>query len=202
MNKRQLICGVGINDADYPVQINEDIPNIDGERIQRVVWRCPYYTRWVGVLNRTNSTTYTKKSKSYIGCEMSEEWKTFTKFRKWMETQDWEGNHLDKDILVENNRMYSSETCVFVSPEVNTFMNEQRYTRGELLLGVTRHGLRFRAQIRNAGKREHVGVFDLECDAHQGWVRRKLELAEILLEDCRDYRVRDSIIGQLTRMLK
>lgn len=47
MSKRSMICGVGINDADYPVN-----PRINGteERIE-----CPFYNRWRYMLTRCYS---------------------------------------------------------------------------------------------------------------------------------------------------
>lgn len=48
------------------------------------------------------------------GCSVCEEWLTFSNFKRWMEQQDYEGKALDKDLLVSQNKTYSSETCVFV----------------------------------------------------------------------------------------
>ena len=72
--KRKLVCGIGINDADYPVQ-----PSIYGKQVV-----CIYYQTWKDILNRCYSEKRLKVSPAYRGCEVSEEWKKFSNFRKWM----------------------------------------------------------------------------------------------------------------------
>lgn len=109
---KATVCGVGINDSDYVVQKKETIKGIDGKRKQRLVWICPYYRAWQSMLVRAYSKSYHKRRPTYIGCSVSEEWKTFSNFKSWMEGQVWEGKQLDKDLLVEGNKVYSEETCV------------------------------------------------------------------------------------------
>ena len=41
-NKRGLVCGFGINDADYVVEKRETI-EVDGKRKRILVWICPFY---------------------------------------------------------------------------------------------------------------------------------------------------------------
>ena len=53
------------------------------------------------------SPAHHKKYPSYVGCTVCEEWKTFSNFRRWMVTQNFEGRHLDKDLLVKDNLHYS-----------------------------------------------------------------------------------------------
>ena len=53
-----------------------------------------------------------------------------------MVEQDWEGLQLDKDLLVNGSKVYSRETCVFVSNQVNIFLTERGNDRGEWPIGV------------------------------------------------------------------
>ena len=137
MNLRRLVNGVGVNDADYVVEKLETTGYVNGKQKQKLVWYCPHYRAWRGMLSRCYSAKYQEKQPTYIGCSVSEEWLTFSNFKAWMEKQKWEGMHLDKDLLIEGNKIYSADTCVFVSPLVNTFINDQMAKRGEWLIGVS-----------------------------------------------------------------
>lgn len=43
MKIRKLVCGVGINDADYVVKKQETIGYVNGKRKQKLIWVCPFY---------------------------------------------------------------------------------------------------------------------------------------------------------------
>lgn len=110
MLKGTPVYGIGINDADYPVNITE------GEGKQRkIIWRCAYYQKWVNMLDRVNGSHYRP---SYVETSVCEDWLNFSAFKSWMEQQDWQGKELDKD-LKGDGTLYSPETCVFVSKKVN-----------------------------------------------------------------------------------
>lgn len=98
-----------------------------------------------------------------------------------MERQDWEGNQLDKDIIEEGNKLYSPNTCAFVSRDLNYFLNGHGGSRGAYPIGVNQDKStgRFRAQCRNpfTKRREVLGYFADPISAHQAWRSRKHELA-------------------------
>ena len=54
-----------------------------------------------------------------------------------MTSQDWEGKELDKDLLVPGNRLYSPETCIFISKKLNNLLGKKHKT--DLPQGVTRY---------------------------------------------------------------
>ena len=181
LDTQKLVCGVGINDADYAVTKWETIGYVNGKRKQKQVWICPFYQVWKGKLQRCYSAKFQEKYPTYKGCSVSEEWLTFSNFKSWMECQGWEGMQLDKDLLLEGNKVYSAETCVFVTSMVNSFTTDCGASRGECLLGVhwnKREG-KFKSSCSNpfTKKREHLGYFTREEEAHQAWLMRKLELA-------------------------
>ena len=117
---------------------------------------------------------------SYIDCTVCEEWLTFSNFKAWMEKQDWQGKELDKDILVNGNKVYGPDFCAFVDKSVNLFMMDRASSRGLYMIGVSleKNG-RFRSQCHNpfTKKKEHLGYFDCEKLAHNEWKKRKHELA-------------------------
>jgi hypothetical protein len=200
MKTKRLIYGVGINNADYIVEKREIIGYEDGKQKRKLVWICPYFRVWRGMLERCYSEKWQEKYPTYRGCSVSTEWLTFSVFKSWMMTQDWEGLQLDKDLLVQGNKIYSADTCVFVTQTVNKFINDRGNDRGEWLLGVNlykRTGM-FQARCCNhfSKKREFLGYFTSEQEAHQAWKKRKLELAHEIAAIQTDQRVAEALINR------
>jgi hypothetical protein len=202
MKTRKLVYGVGINDADYVVTKKETIRHVNGKRKQRLVWICPYYRVWHNMLERCYSPKFQEKYTTYKGCSVSKEWLRFSNFKRWMEKQDWEGLQLDKDLLFEGNKIYSAETCVFVTKAINTFTTDRGNDRGEWLIGVDWHKRvgKFKSQCRNpfTKKGEYLGYFACEQQAHKAWLKRKLELAHLLAAEQTDERVAKALIERYT----
>ena len=59
--------------------------------------------------------------------------------------------HLDKDILCKGNKVYSSETCVFVPARINSIILNSQNRRGDLPVGVNYNKKtgKYRAQYKN-----------------------------------------------------
>ena len=201
LGKQKLVFGVGVNDADYEVHEYEYVI-VDGMRKRRLVWICPYYRVWKDMLQRCCSAKYQERQPTYKGCSVSEEWLTFSNFRPWMEEQDFEGKQLDKDLLSSGNKVYSSETCVFVTSMVNTFTTDSGASRGECLIGVylNKRDGKFRSMCCNpfTKKQEHLGYFTCELEAHQEWLKRKLGLAHLLAAEQTDERVAKALVERYT----
>ena len=107
---RKSVCGVGINDADYMVsQI------VNGKQVA-----CPIYRSWANMLERCYFRKFQDKNPTYADCKVCDGWLTFSNFRAWMLTQDWQGKELDKDIKIKGNKVYSPSSCSFVTTKENT----------------------------------------------------------------------------------
>lgn len=190
--------GVGINDADY-VTVEYERYYVDGESKQRLIWVCPFYKRWKGLLERCYSEKYHKKHPSYIGCKVTDEWLYFSNFKAWMETQDWQNNQLDKDLLVSGNKTYSPGDCVFVSGLVNSFIVNSDKSKGPYPVGVCFNKVlgKFQALCSQLNdKQKHLGYFDSEVDAHKAWKAEKFRLACLLAEKQKDQRVAEALINK------
>ena len=122
--RNRLIHGVGINDANYNTQVR-----VNGKLVV-----CKYYRTWKNMLERCYDSNLHLKHPTYIGCIVCEEWLTFSNFKAWMETQDFGGKDLDKDILVKGNKIYSPETCIFVTNAINLLFIKRDAGRGEYKL--------------------------------------------------------------------
>lgn len=169
LNRRTLVYGWGINDADYL------IVDSNGEE-------CPYYTKWTGMLARSKShRKFERESTKDTDC--CEDWKYFSNFKSWMEQQVWDKNsQLDKDILVKGNKLYSPETCCFVPLFVNTAL-QQRKSENILPLGVSgsNDGPRKKKYSAICQGRSFGRYLTVE-EAHKAWQEAKVNSFYKLLE--------------------
>lgn len=187
MPKNKLVHDVGLNDAGYVVQ-----PSNSGEKSF-----CKIYLCWYNMISRCYSRIVQEKQPTYVGCTVCDEWLTFSNFKKWMETQEWKGKHLDKDIIKHGNKTYCPEFCCFIDPVVNSFITDSGATRGRFLIGVSksknRPALRARCNNPITKKPEYLGYFKDEVLAHAAWKKRKHELACQLADMQKDPRVSQAL---------
>lgn len=143
-----------------------------------------FYRKWTQMLTRCYETNH-RGYKDYggRGVTVCEEWLTFSRFKCWMEKQDWEGKELDKDLISLGNKLYSPETCIFVPPVVNTFLLKSGSTQTDTLIGASkryiRGKVRYAARVQNpiTKEREYLGIYKSELEAHKVWLSRKKEIA-------------------------
>ena len=146
---RGLVCGVGVNDAEYMI-----------ERIfEGKSYVCPYYRVWSHMIERCYSIKYQKLKPSYIECSVCDEWLVFSVFARWMKKKDWQGRQLDKDILVQGNKIYSPDTCIFVESFINNLFIKSQNKKGSLPVGVykAKKEKTYRASCRHRGKYIYLG---------------------------------------------
>jgi hypothetical protein len=190
MSKR-LVFGVGINNADYKQEERIRWKTEDGINKSKLLWQCPYHLKWHNILQRCYSPAYHKLKETYRDCYICDEWKLFSNFKAWMELQDWENKVLDKDLLIENNKEYSPDTCIFISRDLNTFLTLSDKTRGNYPIGVNyyRWNNSFRAGICYKGKSKSLGYFSTPEEAHLQWQKAKLDRVIEFIDDTTEDRV-------------
>lgn len=183
-----LIFGVGINDAGYTV-----LSKKKGVKISY----CKFYQTWINMLQRCYSEKRHIRNPSYIGCHMAKDWHRFSVFKEWMESQDWQGKHLDKDILFPGNKLYSAETCVFISGRLNKFLCDAGAIRGQWPIGVcwAKREEKFLARCCDPSDGRHLflGYFDCPTRAHEAWRRAKHGYALAYAEQQSDQRIADAL---------
>lgn len=156
-----------------------------------------YYITWYSMLRRCYSPVYKERYPTYKGCMVCDEWLVFSKFKSWMETQNWQGKHLDKDILLEGNKVYSPVSCVFLPKEINLFFLDRKNARGDLPLGVTyrKRSSDMKNELKNCyvsrcqgaqGKRVSLGCYPCEKVAHFVYLEYKLEVLKELVSEQED----------------
>ena len=133
------------------------------------------YKLWTSMLVRCYSDNSKKRRPTYEGCEVSNNFKYYEYFYEWCHSQIGFGNegwHLDKDLLVKGNKVYSEKTCVFLPNEINSVLTKREASRGEYLIGVywNKTNKAFRARVnKNKGKQEHLGCFKTELEAFNAY---------------------------------
>ena len=163
------VCGVGVTGTKYPSMIS-------GVQTKE-------YTLWCSMLKRCYSNTSKKRNPTYEGCDVSDNFKSYEYFYEWCNKQigfdnedDENPFHLDKDLLIKGNKVYSENTCVFIPKEVNTLLTKCEALRGEHLIGVhwSNSNKAFVAQVcKNKGKQEHLGFFKTEIEAFNAYKKAK-----------------------------
>ena len=188
--QRKPIFGVGINDAPYLITSKDKYGKTH---------KCPYYSVWVGILERCYSAAFHKRRPTYAGCTLAEEWKTFSNFRRWMETQDWQGKEIDKDLLSWDTKQYGPESCLFISHAVNNLLTLRRNDRGQYPLGVSRTVINnhtyFVASCSFYGKQKRLGYFKTPEDAAEKYREAKLEYIKQLASDEKDPRIKQALLN-------
>lgn len=190
---RGLIYGVGRNDAPYNVN-----PTIDGKQVM-----CAFYAKWQDMLRRCYDEAFQKRQPTYKGCRVDPQWHSFMCFRAWMETQDWEGNELDKDILGDG-KLYSPETCVFVPKALNMFTVDRAAGRGAWPIGVSfdHNRQKFQAKINVNGRSKNLGRFDTQLEAHLAWASAKAGLALDWAARMTDQRIAEALNRFVVRIIE
>lgn len=193
--KVKLVCGVGINDAEGNVT---EHAIVNGK--EKIIWRCPFYARWRDMLRRCYDEKLKKRAPTYEICSTIPEWLYLSKFKAWMETQEWEGKHLDKDLLFPGNKLYGPDTCIFIDQKVNKFLTDSNAARGEWPIGVSfnkRVG-KYAVKCGTGAWRQNknLGYFEDPEEAHKAWLDFKLQQAHILAADQTDERVAKALISR------
>ena len=180
----RMVCGVGINDADYAVATK-----INGRQEL-----CPFYKKWHSMLVRCYSPKYQATRPTYLGCTVCDEWLTFSNFKRWMKAQDWKGKHLDKDILIEGNKEYSAQACAFVDTATNAAITDSTSIRGDLPLGVAASRGRYMASCSSNGRLKNLGRFETPDEAHKAYKDFKSKALISLATKQKDLRVCEALL--------
>lgn len=181
----KLVYGIGINDAEYTISLL-----IDGKQAI-----CPYYAKWKSMLMRVSCKKYKMVHHEYNEALVCDEWISFTSFKKWMQKQDWKNKELDKDILVVENKLYSPETCCFVSRKLNQAFSQGNLSNNGCPRGVSwsKQNKKYQAKFSVNGKTKHIGYFDNIKDAYLASSRARHEYVLSLAANETDTRITKAI---------
>lgn len=135
------------------------------------------YKKWVGALERSYSSRYHKfGSSSYEDCSVDPFWHNFNNYDMWHKEQPkFESRyHLDKDLLIPKNKVYSQETCCLIPEEINLALSSGKRRTNNLKVGVgkSRSG-KFIARINVNNKPKTLGNFESENEAYEVYKAHK-----------------------------
>lgn len=134
----------------------------------------------------------------YKDVSICEEWYSFKNFYNWFIKQDYEGKFIDKDILTKEGepKVYSPETCVFVSREMNNFFIVDRKKSNDLPVGVhyTRNKKKYYASISINNKKVYL-CKNTDCieEAELAYLECKLGLLESLSSTIKDKKLKKGL---------
>lgn len=145
------------------------------------------YTTWRNMLKRCYCPKVQARQPTYIGCSVSDEWLDFQHFVEWFEAHEY-SNHgygLDKDLLLPGNKIYAPSTVCFVPSQLNNLLLGHGAARGQYKQGVClpKSSLKFKANIKIDGKKQHLGYFDNELEAYQAYkIAKEANVKRMALE--------------------
>ena len=175
----KLVRGVGINDRKYSTRR-------DGKA-------CMEYNLWSNMLTRCYNATSLRIRPFYEQVTVSDNFKMYSYFYEWCNTQIGFGNHgwcLDKDLLSTSgvSKQYHEDLCVFIPEEINGFLVRPTVPRTGLPMGVTffEGRNRYRASCRYKNKSAHLGEFDTAEQAHARYLEFKVSIAKDLANQYKD----------------
>ncbi len=154
--------------------------------------RCdPLYKKWNGMMQRCYNPKNKTNNPTYEACTSSETFRHFSKFKSWYYSQigcEQEGWHLDKDILIKGNKVYSEDTCCIVPPEINVALTNNKSVRGSFPQGVIYNSTktRYRARIQRGYKWESLGTYDTPEEAFYAYKPVKEDYIKSLAEKWKD----------------
>lgn len=134
------------------------------------------YIVWRDMIHRCYNPRLRDKYPTYTGCVVHDNWHNFQKFAEWYHSQEYcdKGYQLDKDLIVQGNKIYSAERCCFLPPALNTLISINHSNRSSLV-GTTFHKNtgKWQSLVNKSGKVVYLGLFNTELEAHLCYVQEK-----------------------------
>lgn len=188
----KLIYGIGFNDKTCGSKR-------DGKPFKE-------YHMWHHMLYRCTEK-FQNEYTTYVDVTCSENFKSYSYFYKWCQTQVGFGNidengkrwHLDKDLLFKGNKLYSEDTCVFIPRRLNILLTKCNKARGSECVGVYKDKLGgFVSTCRDGGERQaYLGRYATEQEAFHAYKTFKENLIVGLANDfkhCIDKRAYQALL--------
>jgi hypothetical protein len=130
------------------------------------------------------------KFSSWKDCSIIEEWHNFQNFAEWYKNNYIDGFSLDKDILIQNNRIYGPNTCCFVPDQINQLFRKNdnlKYPQG---IKFDSRRNTYNVYFTYFGKNKHFGTFlNMESAYNHFKIVKKeyiIEIAELWKKEIKE----------------
>ena len=163
----------------------------DGEDTGRVIngkWEDDYeYAIWSGLFVRCYSEKKLKKHSAYRNVEVAEEWYNYKNFKKWHKENYYEVEgekmHLEKDILANENKIYSPDTCIYVPERINYLFIKVK-NKNNLPTGVSLYGEN--GKYKSTYRKKILGIFDSVEEASRACKQAKEQYIKQVADEYKD----------------
>ena len=172
-NSKKLVIGKGLK--------GDGLSRMNGKQTKP-------YEAWKSILRRCYDPKFHVRQPTYIGCSVCDEWLYFPTFKTWFDENYVDGYQLDKDLLVDGNKEYGPDTCIFVPSQINSLFSDCGRRRGEYPIGVCyrKKTDKFEAYVMIDGKKKHLGCFDDANEAHKAYIKAKKVNVLRMAEKCKN----------------
>lgn len=164
------------------------------------------HRHWRHLIERTHGDVPSR----YEDATFDKSWYNLQNFLEWAVKQIGNSNResggrywcIDKDILVDGNKLYSKETCIFVPNEVNVFFSKKEigntgYLGVNYIKPATKGAKKgYIARCHFSGERKYLGYYDTPKLAYQSYREAKMEAAKELADKL-EGKVDDRVITAL-----
>lgn len=143
------------------------------------------YSKWANMMQRCYDEETHKLKPYYALCTAEIEWLNFSNYREW-HIENAMGDRkvdLDKDVLIQGNTVYGSETCTLIPHFTNTLFEAPKGTDTNIVLNNETG--KYDVTMSILGKKEDVGAFDTEEEAKQGYIDYKQEYIRKFAKKCK-----------------
>ena len=146
------------------------------------------YEKWSSMISRCYNDKCTNyKNYGAKGITVCEEWHCYANFKKWYDENVYEIEgeriHLDKDILIKGNKIYSPETCIFVPQRINILFREFENKFPTL---EERSNGTFAIRIRMNGISKRISGFETKEKAWGYYLKEKQQIIKNIAEEYKD----------------
>lgn len=159
------------------------------------------YNTWNGMLQRCYDLKVKQIRKTYEGCYVDVAFLDYEYFKKWCHNQTGFGNKgwvLDKDILSNNIKVYSPETCCFIPSEINSMIAGFSSERKKHVGVFENSAGNFYVRSTIDGVKKSLGTFPTQEEAEEVYKvekTRKILMALDAWKDELDVRVVERLLS-------
>ena len=135
------------------------------------------YKVWSELLRRCYSETNESRNIAYKDCEVSKDWHNFQNFAEWYVNHEFFGfgYEIDKDLLLENNKIYCPTYCTMLPKSLNIVISSLDRKNGALPQGVRFDRNKYDVRIQKDGIRKSIGRFNSLSEAAMAYNSEKGE---------------------------